>query len=372
MSGLITDTATGLNQFSGTIQAAGFQGPPGSTNLFQVTGTNGPAAWIDPNTNLVAGSFSGSASGLTNMPTTGLTGTLLAGEFPALTGDVTTSAGSLATTIGAGAVSYAKIQNVSAGQLLLGRSSPGAGSPQEVPIGTALNWLGTTRGSILEYGASGWTILTPGTSGYVLTSQGPGTDPAYSANTGGAAQTNNTVVAAGSNVTVGTNASGGVTTYTVNSSGGSGSQTPWGGNENAAGYGLYGLSWLGMSGPFTNAVTTTGTVSASSHETPTNSWTATSNGTNFTVTFGKRINLTMTANMYISAWSGTDTNYQTFVANLKGAGYTFSFGAICTNLYGPYSTNGVTVGPSNGLWKLVIDRGGIAGTEGACLTPPNN
>ena len=172
----------------------------------------------------------GSAAGFTNIPTTNFTGTLRAGQFPAITGDVTTSAGSLATTIGAGAVSYAKMQNVSASQLLLGRSSTGAGSPQEVPIGTALGWLGTTRGSVLEYGASGWTVLTPGTSGYVLTSQGPDADPAYLASTGGTAQTNNTVVAAGSNVTIGTNASGGVTTYTVNASEAAARKPQWGTN----------------------------------------------------------------------------------------------------------------------------------------------
>ena len=35
------------------------------------------------------------------LPTTGLTGTLQAGQFPTLTGDVTTTAGALGTTVGA-------------------------------------------------------------------------------------------------------------------------------------------------------------------------------------------------------------------------------------------------------------------------------
>ena len=35
----------------------------------------------------------------TGLPTTGLTGTLQAAQFPALTGDITTSAGALATTL---------------------------------------------------------------------------------------------------------------------------------------------------------------------------------------------------------------------------------------------------------------------------------
>src|SRR5689334_7044714 len=44
--------------------------------------------------------------------------------------------------------------------------------------------IGSTRGSILYRGASGWAILTPGTSGYVLTSNGAGADPSYTAAAG--------------------------------------------------------------------------------------------------------------------------------------------------------------------------------------------
>lgn len=39
--------------------------------------------------------------------------------------------------------------------------------------------LGSTRGSIITRGASGWTILPPGTSGRLLTSSGAGADPTY-------------------------------------------------------------------------------------------------------------------------------------------------------------------------------------------------
>lgn len=50
----------------------------------------------------------------------------------ALTGDVTASTGSNATTIANDAVTYAKIQNVSATDKLLGRSSSGAGDVEEI------------------------------------------------------------------------------------------------------------------------------------------------------------------------------------------------------------------------------------------------
>lgn len=39
--------------------------------------------------------------------------------------------------------------------------------------------LGSTRGAILYRGASGWAVLAPGTSGYVLQSGGAGADPSY-------------------------------------------------------------------------------------------------------------------------------------------------------------------------------------------------
>lgn len=54
----------------------------------------------------------------TTVPTTDLTGTLQAAQFPALTGDVTTSAGSLATTIANAAVSLAKMANLAANSII--------------------------------------------------------------------------------------------------------------------------------------------------------------------------------------------------------------------------------------------------------------
>lgn len=44
---------------------------------------------------------------------------------------------------------------------------------------TAMDLLGSTRGSLLYRGASGWTILTPGTAGSALESGGAGADPIW-------------------------------------------------------------------------------------------------------------------------------------------------------------------------------------------------
>ena len=79
---------------------------------------------------------------------TQLTGTLQAGQFPVLTGDVTTAGGALATTIANDAVTFAKMQNVST-DVFLGRDTAGTGDVEELSVATAktlLNLTGTNSG----------------------------------------------------------------------------------------------------------------------------------------------------------------------------------------------------------------------------------
>lgn len=80
---------------------------------------------------------------------------------------------------------YAKLQDVSATSRVLGRKTAGAGDIEEVTSSELLDFVGTTRGSVLYRGAAGWAILAPGTSGHVLTSNGAGADPSYQAAAGG-------------------------------------------------------------------------------------------------------------------------------------------------------------------------------------------
>lgn len=71
-------------------------------------------------------------------------------------GDVTVGGTGTTLTIDNDAVSYAKMQNVSAASKLLGRGDSGAGDPQEITLGTNLSMSGTTLNAAGGAGAS-WT-----------------------------------------------------------------------------------------------------------------------------------------------------------------------------------------------------------------------
>jgi hypothetical protein len=86
---------------------------------------------------------------------------------------------------GTGTVSLATIS----ANTLLANASGSAAAPSSTTL-TALvdSAISNTRGSILYRGVSGWTALTPGTSGYVLQTQGAGADPTWAAAGGGSSQ----------------------------------------------------------------------------------------------------------------------------------------------------------------------------------------
>lgn len=92
-------------------------------------------------------------------------------ERAALTGDVTAGANSNATTIANDSVTYAKMQNVSATDRLLGRDTAGAGDVEELTVGGGVEFTGS--GGIQRSALSGDVTASAG-SGSVQVDQARG------------------------------------------------------------------------------------------------------------------------------------------------------------------------------------------------------
>jgi hypothetical protein len=107
-----------------------------------------------------------------------LSGTNTGDQLITLTGDVTGSGqDTFAATIVSNAVTYSKMQDISAASRLLGRgSASGAGDPQEITLGSGLSLSGTTlsvvAGSANKYQLGitidgGGSVITTGTKGFI-------------------------------------------------------------------------------------------------------------------------------------------------------------------------------------------------------------
>jgi len=129
-AGEVTCTVT-YNTQTGSVNNPG--GTQGSVQVKNLTGFAGIAPGDEDDVLTVVGGAWASAA-----PPTGA-------GVTALTGDVTaTGPGSVAATIANDAVTYAKMQNVSAASRLLGRQSGSAGNVQEITIGNGLTMTGTS------------------------------------------------------------------------------------------------------------------------------------------------------------------------------------------------------------------------------------
>lgn len=124
-SGTVTDVSVvTANGVSGTVAT--------STTTPAITLTLGA---ITPTSVAASGTVTGS----------NLSGTNTGDQTITLTGDVIGSGtGSFAATIASGAVTYAKIQNVSASDRLLGRKTAGAGAVEEITVGGDITQSGST------------------------------------------------------------------------------------------------------------------------------------------------------------------------------------------------------------------------------------
>jgi hypothetical protein len=80
------------------------------------------------------------------------------------------------------AVTYAKLQNVSATSRIIGRKTAAAGDAEECTLSEVLDFIGSAaQGDILYRGASGWSRLGAGTAGQTLTTGGAGANPSWAA-----------------------------------------------------------------------------------------------------------------------------------------------------------------------------------------------
>lgn len=77
------------------------------------------------------------------------------------------------------AVTFAKLQNATATQRVVGRNTASGGDFEEVTATQLLDWIGATRGQVLYRGASAWSVLSPGTNGHPLKTGGAGADPSF-------------------------------------------------------------------------------------------------------------------------------------------------------------------------------------------------
>lgn len=133
LSNTVTDT--GITQLTGDVTAG-----PGSGSQAATIGAN--KVTLAMMATIATDSILGRATAAT-----GNVEVLTALPF-AYTGDVTRPADSNATTIANDAVTYAKMQNVSAASRILGRgSAAGAGDVQELTIGSGLSLSGTVLSS---------------------------------------------------------------------------------------------------------------------------------------------------------------------------------------------------------------------------------
>jgi hypothetical protein len=166
-------------------QTNGFGYGMTNNNFWTSTGTNISWGQSEVLTNYLA--VSNSVYALSFQGTVGvsnLAGVISAVNAWALTGDVTSSPGSAATTIAPGAVTLSK-QAPLAGNSVEANNTGSPATPSALSPSQVLDIIGNTRGAILYRGAGGWTLLSPGASGTFLGANGAGADPTYQTPSGG-------------------------------------------------------------------------------------------------------------------------------------------------------------------------------------------
>ena len=172
LSGTESMTNKTINGLTLAAQATGFTMSGGTTNKVLTVSNNADVSGTNTGDVTITGENYVSISGQSittnavNLSGSNVTGTLSAARFPALTGDISNTAGSLATTIGNNAVTtskiadanitLAKIQQIGA-KKIIGNKGASTGAVGEIEIGSGLNLDPTT--GILTSVSSGLSSL---------------------------------------------------------------------------------------------------------------------------------------------------------------------------------------------------------------------
>jgi hypothetical protein len=176
----------GAQGIQGIQGPTGPAGPTGATGATGPTGPQGPAGASGSGTGDVIGPGSATDSHLALFD--GATGKLIKG------GGLKGALANLATVgtaqIDDDAVTYAKLQNVSATARVLGRKTAGAGNAEELSLHEMLELVGSAaQGDLLYRGSASWTRLGAGSNGQYLQTQGAAANPQWASVAASAAPT---------------------------------------------------------------------------------------------------------------------------------------------------------------------------------------
>jgi len=158
-----------------TINATGGGGTTGSSILYGNGSGGFSNVTIGTGLTFSGGTLASTASG----------GTVTSFSAGTLTPLFTTSVANVSTTP---ALTFS-LSNAAA-NTIFGNNTGSSAAPAFYTISSYLDTFGSAQGSILYRGASGWVVLAPGTSGYVLQTNGSGSNPAWTAVASGAAGAN--------------------------------------------------------------------------------------------------------------------------------------------------------------------------------------
>ncbi len=187
-----TQATTLLDEFTSALKGLAPASGGGTTNYLradgtwaQPPGTGGGGAPTDADYLVKTANGSLSAERVvtdsTSITVNWATAGQVSWERAALTGDVTASQNSNATTIANDAVSNAKLANMTA-STIKARVTASTGDPEDASLTQVLDLVGSvTYGDILYRDSTSWARLPAGTSGHYLKTQGAGAAPTWSA-----------------------------------------------------------------------------------------------------------------------------------------------------------------------------------------------